>query len=131
MPDNKVVSRNPTELAEFKPTLGMEKWLETQAELMSDTITEIAEACGLDRSNWYDWLKKPGFEDWYFSEYEKRLSRIRPQLDAIGMKFAKRGEYQFWKDMQKVAGRNLDAPATAVQVNFNQVTDKDVEEFSE
>lgn len=119
-----------TENEQFSPTPHMEKWLDTAIELASDSPTEIARASKVTKQSWYKWLKEvEGFEDWYYTEYKRKRNRWIPTLDKIGMKYAERGEYQFWKDMNKKAGENLDnkTPNTAMQINFNKVvaTDKD------
>jgi hypothetical protein len=88
----------------FKPTLGMEKWLDIQIEIKSDSPTEISIESGLSKTNWYEWLKRPGFKDWYYAEYEKRTREWRPYLDSIGLKRAKH-DFNYWKEMQKIAGR--------------------------
>lgn len=98
----------------FKPTLGMEKWLNTQIETRSDSPTYISKKSGLSKTNWYDWLKKPGFEDWYYQAYEEKTRRWRPYLDTIGLKNARK-DYNYWKDMQKIAGRKEDT--TDIQIN--------------
>ncbi len=82
-----------TEPTSFKPTLYMEKWLETQQELLTTNVARISEAAGVARTNWYAWLKLPGFEDWYWAEYEKGRKRWKPTLDAIGFKYAAKGSY--------------------------------------
>lgn len=109
-----VQSPNEPKTPSFKPTLGMEKWLETQIETKSSSPTYISKKSGLSKTNWYDWLKKPGFEDWYYQAYEERTRRWRPYLDSIGLKNAKH-EYNYWKDMQRIAGRSKDTQK--VQIN--------------
>lgn len=101
----------------FKPTLGMEKWLDTAVDIASDSPTEISRESQLDKSNWYQWLKVDGFEDWYYAAYKSRRRRWLPTLDKIGMTQAKRGSYNHWKDMNAKAGDSTDAPQGNIQIN--------------
>ena len=102
----------------FIPTPSMEKWLDTQVELKTDSPGEISKHSLLTKQAWYKWLKQPGFEDWYYAEYDKKIRRYRPRLDAIGMKQSEKGSYNHWKDMQRFAGRSDEAGTT---VNLNQL----------
>lgn len=99
---------------DFKPTPGMILWLNTQLETRSDSPTYISKKSGLSKTNWYDWLKKDGFEDWYYKAYEEKTRRWRPYLDAIGLKKA-RNEFKYWDRMQDIAGRQEDKQE--VQIN--------------
>jgi len=95
----------------FQPLASMEKWLDTQIELLSSKTVDISRECNISRQSWYMWTKIPGFTKWYYEEYDKRLVNIRPRLDAIGMKFSEKGSYNHWKDMQRFAGR-AETPAS-------------------
>lgn len=125
--------KKSSDIALFKPTALMEKFVDTAVDNLGESQAEICRLTGMDESTFYKWRKQDGFEAWFNDQYDARLHRIKPLLDAAGLKFALRGQHDFWKDMQKIAGRDLDSktPQTAVQVNFNQVTDNDMEEFSE
>lgn len=103
-----------TNQTEFKPTPHMILWLNTAAQYMPETVTEVARLCGLDRTNWYKWIELDGFTDWYFEAYAKARRGIIPTLDSIGMRYAKKGSYPHWKDMNKKAGENLDEPTGIV-----------------
>lgn len=107
-----------TEKAVFKPTPYMIVFLQTAVQYMPETVKETAELCGMDRTLWYDWVKKDGFMDWYLDEYSKARRGIIPKLDSIGMKYAKKGSYPHWKDMNKKAGENLDEPAVVNNVTI-------------
>ena len=114
----------------FSPTPSMEKWLDTAIELSIDSPTELSKETGLVKQNWYNWLKEPGFEDWYYEAYKNKRKRWLPALDAIGMKHAKAGKYDFWKDMNKKAGDILDdGVKTSVNVQVLNQIKKDKEEF--
>lgn len=130
MTDNNVAqsSNTPTEKEEFKPTPHMIVWLDTAIRIQSDSPTEIANACEvkLDRTNWYEWLKRPGFEDWYYEEYKRNRRRWIPTLDKIGMRNAQR-DFNYWEAMNKKVGDLDDKPNVAVQVN--NVIGKKKEEY--
>lgn len=111
-PEKKVAQQESTELQVFKPTEAMSKWLDTAIEYLTTSPTNISRESGLDRTNWYIWIKIDGFEDWFYGEYKKRRKRILPKLDEIGMKFASKGDYNFWKDMNKKAGESLEEKET-------------------
>lgn len=117
MIDTDTSLQNPTEKVIFKPTGAMQKWLDKAVELMSVNKSEISKACGVDRSTWYDWLDVPGFLDWYTAEYKRRRQVILPELDAIGMKQARRGDFNFWKEMNRKAGDSGEDGGTKVQIN--------------
>jgi hypothetical protein len=118
------LSKTTTEPAPFDPTPGMRIWLDTAIELQSDNISEIAEKCSMARSTWYEWLKIPQFEDWFFEQYKKKRRRWLPTLDKMGMQNAKR-DYNYWKDMRKAAGEDSDKPNVAVQINNFVKQEKD------
>ena len=113
-----ISGKDPQELdssvQSFKPTPAMTVWLNTQIETRSDSPTYISQKAGLSKANWYEWLKKPGFEDWYYQAYEEKTRRWRPYLDNIGLKKA-RNEYNYWKDMQRIAGRTENKQS--IQIN--------------
>ena len=88
----------------FIPNQDMVKWLNTSMELQTNTLTDIEAACNIRRQQWYRWIELEGFEDWYYAEYEKRLARLRPNVDRIGWKFAERGSYNHLELMAKRTG---------------------------
>lgn len=130
---NKAVDNSQKELAkreEFQPTPAMIVWVDAAVKLGTDNKSEIERECNVSRNNWYEWIKQDGFEDWFFTEYKRKRRRWLPKLDEIGMKYAKRGDHNFWKDMNKKAGEDLDAkkaPQVAVQVN--NITSKKSDEY--
>jgi hypothetical protein len=106
----------------FKPTPHMYRWLDVAIDIVSDSPIEIELACKqlgtpITRQAWYKWRHVPGFEEWFYAEYKNKRRRWLPTLDKIGMKMAK-SDYNFWKDMNKKAGDNLDEKNPVnVQVN--------------
>jgi len=121
-------SQSPKSLAvqkPFRPTAAMRLWVRTSVTLDTAKISRIAEECGVDRNNWYNWLKKPGFLQWYDAEREEAMVLLRSQLDSIGLKQAAK-DFRYFKLMQKIAGRDVSddpaqpqLPGSPVQVNFN------------
>lgn len=107
-----------TEKPKFKPTPYMIVFLQTAVQYMPETVKETAELCGIDRTLWYDWIKKDGFMDWYLENYTKARRGIIPTLDSIGMKYAKKGSYPHWKDMNRKAGEDLSSPLVDVTTNI-------------
>lgn len=116
------VSNNSTESIEFKPTSSMKLWIAASIQLGTDNITKIAKECEVDRKNWYLWLKKPGFIEWYEKELQRSVVLIRQRLDNIGLRKAET-DFRYFEAMQKVLGRDLsddkDPKSPGVQVNFN------------
>lgn len=116
----KVENNLPTSLAEkieFKSTAAMRLWVRVSVTLDTTKITTIAQECGVDRNNWYNWLKRPGFLEWYDSEREKAMVLLRSQLDAIGLKQASK-DFRYFKLMQKIAGRDVSEEPENQQPSF-------------
>jgi len=113
----------------FKPTKGMLKWLEKSFELgYLASISKIAERTGLNRDNWYQWLNKDEFVEWWDSQWHKELKRNRWKLDAIGLKKAEKS-YRFWKDMMNRVGNTIPEPTSiGAQINTQFNIPEDVME---
>lgn len=126
-----LTEQDKTPTTKFRPSEKQLDWLETSIRLMTTSPKAIEQESQASRSAWYLWLKDPGFEDWYFEEYRKLRRRFLPTLDEIGMKFAKQGNHDFWRDMNKKAGEDLDPRSNtqAVQVNIQQHFTKEKDEF--
>lgn len=124
VPEDNNLSKNSTPEDLFKPTPTMRLWIAASIQLKTDNITQIAEECGVDRKNWYLWIKRPGFFEWYDSERERLTVLIRQQLDNIGLKMAAK-DFRYFEVMQKVVGRDLSdkentqSASSSVQFNFN------------
>lgn len=116
------LSKNTTQEVNFKPTSSMKLWVAASIQLGTDNITNIAEECGVDRKNWYVWLKKPGFMEWYEQEMQRSVVLLRQKLDNIGIKKAAT-DYRYFEAMQRIVGRDLlddkNEKGPGVQVNFN------------
>ena len=91
----------------FSPTKGMFGWLAKSFELgYSASLSDIAKAVGIQRDNWYQWLARPGFVEWWDSQWQLELKRVRWKLDSIGLKKAEK-DYRFWKDMMNRTGNTI------------------------
>ena len=115
-----ITAKDAEKVNDFKPTPAMEKWLDTAIELRSDSPTEISQQSSLTKQAWYKWLKQPGFEDWYYENYKNKRKRWLPTLDKIGLEQAKKGKYDFWKDLRRSAGE-VSEDLAKVNVNFQQI----------
>lgn len=124
-----ITAELPQNVVTFEPTPTMRVWLDTAIKLATDSPTEIAKESKIARQTWYDWMDVSGFEDWYYEEYKKKRKRWLPALDSIGLKHASKGDYQFWRDMNKKAGEILDGASTNVQVNVLNQIKSDKKEF--
>lgn len=102
----------------FHPTPHMLVWIDTAIQLMTDNITEVSDACSIQRSTWYNWLKDDKFRVWFKQEWDKRLAGDSWKLDAIGMKNAKR-DHRYWQDMQRRVGNLVDKTQIAVANQMN------------
>jgi hypothetical protein len=115
--DNKELEKL-TDITKWKPTPGMQLWLNTAIQLESDSVSEIATECKMSRTAWYDWLKDDNFLKWWREEWNKRLAGHAWKLDAIGMKNSKR-DFNYWKTMQERVGNISDKPGSLQQFNVN------------
>jgi len=114
MTDNKLQSATDNKV--FKPTPHMIVWLDTAMKLKTDVIDEISRVSGIEESTWYRWIKDDQFRLWYKAEWDRRLAIFGPQLDAIGLKNAKR-DFKYWETMQKRVGNLQEGPKSLQQFN--------------
>ena len=117
----------------FEPTAKMIIYLETAIRLGSLSPTTIGKACDVSFTNWSraKWLGKEGFYDWFVSEWREKRRGIIPQLDAIGMQRAKKGDYAFWSAMNKKVGDLPDDNVPAgVSVQVNNLVEKQRDTYS-
>lgn len=122
-----------TKPEEFKVLPGMLVWLDTQIRMGTDVIDQIAKESKITDSTWYNWLKRPGFEDWYWSEYDKKIRRWKPLVDAEGIRWMKRGSPKHFEIMARRIGNIQDTNSSnvAVQVNNNTFTDDQLSRLAE
>ena len=91
------------EIAVFKPTALMEKFVETAVKLGTDTVAEIVRETSMAESTYYEWKKDPEFIKW-MNEYANQLIRGDGwKLNNIGMRKAKQ-DHRYWESMQKIVG---------------------------
>lgn len=117
-----------TEIIKWEPNLDQHKWLDTAIELMSDNISEISKECGIERKQWYRWIKKDEFRGWWKSEWDKIIKSEGWKLDVVGMKMAKR-DHKYWQDMMKRVGNLSDKPNNTVPVQINNFVKTEKDEF--
>lgn len=98
------LQKSTEEIEVFQPSKGMMKWFEVAVELgHTAAITDIAKKAKLDRDNWYQWLERPQFVEWWDNMWKRYITLNRWKLDAIGMKKAET-DYQYWHDMMERMG---------------------------
>jgi hypothetical protein len=116
---------------EFQPTPHMQVWLDTQVRLQTDVVDEIERESKIADAHWSRWCKEvKGFEDWYWNEYDKRTRRWKPTIDAIGMKFAKKGSAEHFKYLaQRVGNIREEKEKNIVPVQINNFINKEKDEF--
>lgn len=115
----------------FKPTAAMRLWVAASIELSSDVISQIADKCEVDRNNWYQWLKKDGFLEWYGQERQRQAVLMQQKLDSIGLQMAAK-DYRYWKDMQKIVGRDLSEgqqPQSPIQLGIQNIIGEKKREY--
>jgi len=118
--------QNSTEVVIFKPTAGMIEYLDAAVRLLTDSPAKVSAECGLDRTNWYKWLKVEGFEDWFYEQYTKKRRRIIPKLDQITLKYAEKGNYNHLELMtKKVGDYPQEGPTHAMQINIVPILGED------
>jgi predicted DNA-binding protein YlxM (UPF0122 family) len=65
----------------FTPSDNQVKFLEaylTQEVRMS--IEELCNKAGVQRSTYYEWLKKPDFNDWFYNQIQANKHRFAPRI---------------------------------------------------
>lgn len=110
--------RDTTKSDVYKPLPSQKVWLYTALQLETDSITDIARACGIDRTQWYRWLERPGFIEWFNNSWNESLKGHAWKLDVIGMKQGKK-DFNYWKAMQQRVGNLQDKPQSLQQFNVN------------
>jgi hypothetical protein len=96
-----------TKTTEFKITPHMRLWIDTSIDLCSDNVSLISDSCKVARTTWYQWLRLPGFYDFYLESYKAGRKRWLPKLDNMGMQRAAKS-FDYWKAMNQKAGDLLE-----------------------
>lgn len=114
-----IATRKHTKTSDFEPSLKMKEYVLTAVELGTNSPTKIEQNGEVSRRTWYDWVKIPGFEDWFYSEYVRLRKRMIPELDAIAMKYAKKGSFQHLELMTRKVGDLPPEPKNQTNVQVN------------
>lgn len=112
----------------FRPTPHMLVWLDTQVDLLTKNKAEIARRANIAEKTWYEWLKLPKFEDWYWPEYDKRMRRLKDTVDEIGLQYAKRGSSTHFEYLAKRVG-NIPSSGNQTNVQNNNTFVVKVEDY--
>ena len=115
---------------DFKPTSKMQKYLDTAIRILSDSPSEIASNCEVSRESWYYWKDIEGFEDWFYKTYKKERRKIVPQLDELGLKYAKKGSFAHWKAMNQKVGELLKYRENSININVQNVIQTQKEKYA-
>lgn len=107
----------------YEPTAKQLEWLDIAIQIRSDSPSDVEQACkdlGIKttRQSWYDWKKIEGFTQWFYEQWRERRKEWLGELDAIGMKFARKGSLEHWKEMNRKVGDSHDEKGGNIQVNF-------------
>lgn len=103
-PIKKKGARKPSKhnigLTVFKPTEQQIKWLNSAVDpKVGAAISEIAADCGVNRENWYIWIKNPQFKEWFHLAWAEAMEDIGWYLDKVGIRNSPR-DYRYWEGMQ-------------------------------
>lgn len=114
----------PAGVRPFVPSRAMMRFLAAADELgPSAPITQIAKAAKVDRDNWYQWIERPQFVEWWDKQWSTQFKLHRWKLKAIGMKHAQ-DDHAWWTDMMKIMGEmpqdnpQQSTPTNAIQFNL-------------
>jgi hypothetical protein len=89
-----------TEVTGFKPNKQQLAWLKSALDpTVQPTIKAIAADCGVNRENWYKWLRNPKFVEWFSSAWKKGMERTEWFFDKVGMVQATK-DYRYFEAMQ-------------------------------
>jgi len=115
---NKIPETEPTIVTKFNPSENQVKFL--QEAIKSCTYknkTALAEAAGVTRKVWYDWIKQAGFKEWFYGEFQTAIQFKVYELDAIGFRKAETDFKYFEVMMKKYGGLIASVPGVHVNVN--------------
>lgn len=75
-----------TDATEFSPSHSMLKLMETALDLEAgNSIRQWCNRAGIARTNWYVWLKIPGFKEWWKKTYFEGLKQYESEWLKIGL----------------------------------------------
>ena len=65
----------------FNPTENQMKFLEAYlSQEVRESINELCEKAGVVRTTYYEWLKKPEFNEWFYKQIEVNKHRFAPRI---------------------------------------------------
>ena len=64
---------------------------------------EVARVAEVRRQNWWEWLKVPGFYEWFMVEFKRAMASMVYELDLIGLQMAEK-DFKYWEAMQQKYG---------------------------
>ena len=94
----------PAIATKFDPSPEQVKFLEAAINVGTyKNKTSVSEQAGVDRSCWYKWLKKAGFVEWFYTEFNKAISFRVFELDMICYNKANE-DFRYMELLQKKYG---------------------------
>lgn len=86
----------------FSPTAKMKRTVEVALRPdVSPTVAAICREAGLDRMQWYRWIKKPEFNEWWSQEITKAIGKEEWKYFKIA-KIKAHEDFRYWKAMQDI-----------------------------
>jgi len=115
----------------FVPSVNQVKFLEAYlSQEVRETIEGLCVKADVQRSTYYEWLKKPEFNEWFYSQIQISKHRFAPRILDNLFNLARQTTD---KGMIELALRVLDLyTPTAKQINENiDITDDKINEVLE
>jgi hypothetical protein len=108
-------------LTVFKPTKQQLDWLKSALDpTVQPTISAIAKDCGVNRENWYGWIKDEAFMEWWGNVWDEGMKQANWFLDKVGMQMSTK-DFRYWEAMQMKFGkfaRKSDVTSQGEKVGF-------------
>jgi len=111
---------SPAIVTHFDPSPEQVKFLEASINVGTyKNKTTVSEQAGVDRSCWYNWLKKAGFAEWFYTEFNKAISFRVFELDMICYNNASK-DFRYMELLQKkYGGLPVGGSGVKVEVSAN------------
>lgn len=106
--------------AEFEPTAQMTRWFTKSVELKTTNVSKIADSLGLHRNTFYNWLRTPGFRDWWLGMVASYFHTIYLQLIGIGLRKSDE-DYRYWHDLMEHVSSRVEFPDASKQQSYVEV----------
>lgn len=91
----KYVGRSPED---FVPTAKMMEVMEIAVSLNSSKISDWMKEAGLSRQAWYQWIRIPGFREWWNTTFTESMKSFVNEWLMIGIK-KMRLDFRYWNAM--------------------------------